>query len=79
MSLFDLTGRLALVTGSSKGIGFALADALASAGATIVLNGRDAVRLAQAQEALRGKGFTVHVAAFDVTQAEPVGRGVAHI
>lgn len=79
MSLFDLSGRLALVTGSSKGIGFALADALASAGATIVLNGRDTVRLAQAEQALRGKGYGVHVAAFDVTQAEAVAAGVAGI
>lgn len=79
MSLFDLTGRLALVTGSSKGIGFALADALASAGAAIVLNGRDAARLAQARDVLRSKGYTVHVAAFDVTEAAAVAAGVAGV
>ena len=79
MSLFDLTGRLALVTGSSKGIGLAIAEALASAGAAVVLNGRDAARLSEAEEALRRRGYTVHVAAFDVTQAEAVASGVAGV
>ena len=40
-NLFDLTGKRALVTGSSQGIGFALARGLAGAGAKLVLNGRD--------------------------------------
>ncbi|MCG6113526.1 MAG: gluconate 5-dehydrogenase, partial [Paracoccus sp.] len=40
LSLFDLTGRRALITGSSQGIGLALAEGLAGAGASIVLNGR---------------------------------------
>lgn len=41
MTLFDLTGRRAPITGSSQGIGFALARALGSAGAAVILNGRD--------------------------------------
>ncbi|MEO5773921.1 MAG: SDR family NAD(P)-dependent oxidoreductase, partial [Sphingomicrobium sp.] len=41
-TLFDLTGRTALVTGASRGIGFAIAQALANAGANLILNGRDA-------------------------------------
>ncbi len=60
--LFDLTGRVALVTGSSLGIGFALAQGLMTAGAEVVLNGRDAQRLAAAAEALPG----VRVLPFDV-------------
>ncbi|PTT58663.1 SDR family NAD(P)-dependent oxidoreductase, partial [Arthrobacter sp. HMWF013] len=44
-SLFDLSGRVALVTGSSRGIGNSLARALAEAGATVVLNGINAERL----------------------------------
>ena len=54
MGLFDLTGKRALVTGSSQGIGFALAKGLQEAGATVVLNGRDAGKLAAAALALGG-------------------------
>lgn len=67
LSLFDLSGLRALITGSSQGIGFALARGLASAGAEIVLNGRNAKRLAQAAQELRGAGAVVHELAFDVT------------
>ena len=45
--LFDISGRTALVTGSSRGIGFALARGLAEAGCTVVLNGRDGDRLTE--------------------------------
>jgi gluconate 5-dehydrogenase len=80
LKLFDLTGRIALVTGSSKGIGFAIAQALAAAGATIVLNGRDPLSLARAQTALADdKGVAVHTAAFDVTDPDAVTHGVAAI
>lgn len=65
--LFDLTGRRALITGGSQGIGFALAKGLAKAGAHIVLNGRDTAKLASAADALRGRGADVDVLAFDVT------------
>ena len=66
-SLFDLTGRTALVTGSSRGLGFAMAEGLAAAGAAVVLNGADAGRLAGAAAALRAAGRTAHEARFDVT------------
>ena len=80
MKLFDLTGRIALVTGSSKGIGFAIAKALASAGASIVLNGRDAAGLARAQKALADEhGVTASIAAFDVTDPDAVTAGVAGV
>lgn len=67
LGLFDLTGRRALVTGSSQGIGFALARGLAGAGAAPVLNGRDPARLEAAAEALRAGGCTVEALPFDVT------------
>jgi gluconate 5-dehydrogenase len=73
--LFDLTGRLALVTGSSQGIGLSLARGLADAGAAVVLNGRDPARLALAAAGIAG----AHTAAFDVTDPAAVADGVARI
>jgi gluconate 5-dehydrogenase len=64
-ALFDLTGRRALVTGSSQGIGLALARGLAEAGAAVVLNGRDAAKLDAAAAALRTEGHDVATLAFD--------------
>jgi len=66
-TLFDLTGRTALVTGSGQGIGRALAGGLAAAGARVILNGRTASRLDEAAAELRAEGHTVDVLAFDVT------------
>jgi gluconate 5-dehydrogenase len=78
MASFDLTGRLALVTGSGKGIGFGLARGLGQAGAQVVLNGRDETRLADAARRLRGEGLKIEVACFDaadhVAVADAVGR-----
>ena len=65
--LFDLTGRRALITGSSQGIGLALARGLAGAGASLVLNGRDGARLDAAAKALRAEGARVETLPFDVT------------
>ena len=78
-STFRLDGRLALVTGSSAGIGLALARGLGQAGATVVLNGRNADALSKAAAALRAEGLTVHERAFDVTDAEQVKAQVADI
>jgi gluconate 5-dehydrogenase len=76
---FDLGGRTALVTGSSSGIGYALAAGLAGAGARIVLNGRNAGKLAQATARLRDAGATVHATAFDVTDGAAVARATQQI
>lgn len=76
MTLFDLTGRTALITGSSLGIGRALASGLAQAGARIVMNARNAERLEEAAESLRGEGATVDTLAFDVTDADAVRAAV---
>ncbi len=74
--LFDLSGQRALITGSSQGIGFALAKGLADHGAEVVLNGRDKAKLAEAARQLKEAGATVSVSDFDVTDAEAVKRGV---
>ncbi len=76
VQMFDLSGKRALITGSSQGIGYALATALASAGAELVLNGRNEERLARAAEALRSEGYSAEVAAFDVTDPDAVTAGV---
>ncbi len=77
--LFDLSGRLALVTGSSRGLGLTLARGLAEAGAAVVLNGRDAAALDRAREALAADGWRVHAVAFDVTDAAAVETAIARI
>jgi gluconate 5-dehydrogenase len=76
---FRLDGRVALVTGSSTGIGLALARGLAQAGATVVLNGRDASRLDAAQQSLLGEGLAAQQRVFDVCDAAAVGLAVADI
>jgi gluconate 5-dehydrogenase len=70
--LFDLSGRTALITGSSQGIGLALARGLARAGAAVVLNGRDEEKLASAETLLASEGASVFTAAFDVTHGAAI-------
>lgn len=65
--LFDLSGQTALITGSSQGIGLALARGLSEAGARIILNGRDRDKLAAAAENLSASGANVVQLAFDAT------------
>ena len=70
--LFDLSGRTALVTGSSAGLGLAMARGLAEAGATLVLNGRDQAKLESAVEAFERDGLRVSSSAFDVADEAAV-------
>ena len=65
--LFDLSGRTALVTGSSRGLGRAIADGMAKAGARLVINGTDAARVEAAVAEFRAAGHAAEGAAFDVT------------
>lgn len=78
-TLFDLTGCHALVTGSSRGIGCALARGLAGAGAAVALNGRDPAAVAATATALREEGAEVFEAPFDVIDRAQVDAGVARI
>ncbi|TJZ84389.1 SDR family oxidoreductase [Paracoccus hibiscisoli] len=82
--LFDLTGRRALITGSSQGIGLALARGLAQAGAQVVLNGRDAGRLADAVAQIPGAvalpfDVTDHAAARAAVDGFEADHGPLHI
>ena len=74
--LFSLAGKRALITGSSQGIGFALARGLAAAGASIVLNGRDTGKLAAAAGELAGAGAQVDQVAFDATDHDAVRKAI---
>ncbi len=76
---FDLTGKLALITGSSAGIGFGLARGLAQAGATVVLNARNEQKLHAAADQLLNEGFNIHACCFDVTNEQDVQAAVLDI
>jgi gluconate 5-dehydrogenase len=79
LPLFDLTGRLALITGSSRGIGLTIARGIAAAGAEVVLNARSTDELEGARRALAAEGFRVHALPFDVADRDAVGEAVDHI
>lgn len=74
--LFDLSGKRALITGSSQGIGFALSKGLAEAGAEIILNGRDTEKLAKAADSLTQEGAATHQLAFDATDSKQVSKAI---
>ena len=79
LGLFDLTGRVALISGAAQGLGFAIARGLGQAGATLVLNGRTEAKLAKAVAALTAEGVKAHAAVFDVRDAAAIKAGVAAI
>lgn len=74
--MFDLGGQLALVTGSSRGIGLQAARSLAQQGARVVLNGRNAQALEQAAQGLRADGLQVETAVFDIADVPQATRAV---
>jgi len=73
-SLFDLSGRVALVTGSSRGLGRAMAEGLAAAGARLIINGVDPARVDATVKELVAAGMAAEGAAFDVTDEAAVVR-----
>jgi gluconate 5-dehydrogenase len=77
--LFDLSGKIALVTGSSRGLGYCLAQGLAEAGARVVLNARDEQRLEQAVRELREENLEVYGYAFNVHKKADITRGIGLI
>jgi gluconate 5-dehydrogenase len=77
--LFSLRGKRALITGSSQGIGLALAKGLAEHGAAVILNGRDPSKIEVASAELLAGGHKVSSALFDVTSAKDVQNGIEAI
>jgi len=78
IELFDLTGKRALITGSSQGIGLTLAQGLGEAGATVVVNGRDTEKLANAAKNLADQGLNVEQLPFDATGHSEVSQAISH-
>ncbi|AWB09189.1 gluconate 5-dehydrogenase (plasmid) [Azospirillum humicireducens] len=76
-TMFDLSGKTALVTGSARGLGNAIAEGLAEAGAAIILSDINPDTLADAAARARDKGYTVHESAFDVTDEDAVAKAFA--
>ena len=79
LNSFQLNGKLALITGSSAGIGLALARALGQAGAHVVINGRNPQKLAATAQTLKDEGLNVSESVFDVTDANAVIKAVNDI
>lgn len=79
LNLFSLSGKVALVTGGTQGLGFAIATGLAQAGATLVLNARNAEKLNAALDTLKQQGITAHGYLFDVTNSAEIEAGIAQI
>lgn len=77
--MFDLTGKVALVTGASRGLGWGMAQSLAKAGATVVLNARDPAALEGRLGELKAMGLKGEVAAFDVSDEPAAVAAVAGI
>ena len=74
LSLFDLSGRTVLVTGSSRGLGRAIAEGMAKAGARLIVNGTDPARVETAVAEFRSAGYVAEGVAFDVTDETAVVR-----
>lgn len=79
LELFDLTGKVALVTGSSRGLGCTIAEGLGRAGATVILNGVNVERLEQSVTVLRQAGVKAHGAAFDVTDRAQIQAQISRV
>lgn len=78
-NLFDLTGKRALVTGASHGLGMAMAIGLGNAGAELIINGRSMEKLKDAAKEYAKEGLKIHVYEFDVTDDVQVERAVDQI
>jgi gluconate 5-dehydrogenase len=79
LDIFSLKERVALVTGSSQGLGWAMAEALAAAGAHVVINARNAAKCEARRQELVARGLAASVAAFDVTDLAAIMAAIADI
>src|SRR5690606_7804627 len=78
-NLFDLSGKVALITGATHGLGMAMAKALGRAGATLVINGNTPAKMEAALESYKNDGLRVHGLLFDVTNEALVKENIEKI
>lgn len=78
-NIFDVSGKRALITGSSQGLGLVFARGLGQAGATVILNGRDRTKLQNAVAELSNEGIQAHGYAFDVTDSAQISHAIPQI
>jgi gluconate 5-dehydrogenase len=79
LKLFNLTGKRALITGGTHGLGMAMAKGLGQAGATLIINGHTKEKMDQALLEYKNAGFQAHGYLFDVTQEEAVTQAIERI
>ena len=79
INLFDLTGKVALITGAVHGLGMAMAKGLGNAGATIVVNNNSEDKLTEAVNEYKACGLNAHGYVFDVTNEKAVIEAIAKI
>lgn len=77
--LFNVSGKIALITGSTGGIGSALAKGLGENNSIVVLNGRDKKKLGEQYDELRSLGLRVHAYSFDITNSEQTANAISQI
>lgn len=79
LNLFDLSGKRALVTGATHGLGMAMAKALAHAGAELIINGHSPDKMKLAKEEYAKEGIKIHTSLFNVTDDAAVAKAIADI
>tara|TARA_B100000787_G_C16150045_1_gene276121 strand:+ start:227 stop:982 length:756 start_codon:yes stop_codon:yes gene_type:complete len=77
--MFDLSGKIALITGSSRGLGFSIAKALFNSGATIIINGRNQNTLDKASKKINHNETRIYKYPFDITSIDDIHKNVNHI
>lgn len=77
--IFNIEGKIILVTGSTGGIGQALARGLCENGAVVIVNGRDKKKLDQQVKELQDAGYNVHGSCFDITDGQQINEAVENI